>query len=99
MCEQLSRLAEMARRLPHVNFQVLPYGAGAHAGMDGPFTLLSFPAGDDVVCLESMRASLYLEQEEEVAPYRAALDHLKSSALSTRQSLAFVDDVIKEMKR
>ena len=95
--EQLVRLSELTGELPHVNIQILPYSAGAHAGMDGPFSLLSFPTGGDVVCLESMRASLYLEQDEEVGPYAAALDHLKSSALSTQQSRIFVDDMIKEL--
>jgi hypothetical protein len=81
------------------NAQVLPYSAGAHAGTDGAFTLMRFESGDDIVWLEAMRASLYLEHEAEVAPYAEALDHLKSAALSARDSLAFIDCVIKDLER
>ena len=39
---QLQRLVEVAE-LPNVTLQVLPFEVGAHAGMDGTFTILSFP--------------------------------------------------------
>ncbi len=39
MRSQISRIAEMAK-LPNVTVQVLPFSAGAHSGMRGPFTAL-----------------------------------------------------------
>ena len=63
MRAQLGHIAEMAA-LPHVNVQVLPFGAGVHPAMDGSFRILGFPEpGDpDVVYLENQAGSLYLEE-------------------------------------
>lgn len=46
MAEQLGRLADVAQ-LPHVTIQVVPFGAGAHPGMEGPFLILGFPEQAD----------------------------------------------------
>ena len=40
--QQLTALAETATR-PNVTLQVLPFTAGANAGMDGQFVILAFP--------------------------------------------------------
>jgi transcriptional regulator with XRE-family HTH domain len=42
MRAQLERLVEAAG-LPNVTLQLLPFEAGAHAGMDGTFAILDFP--------------------------------------------------------
>jgi hypothetical protein len=41
MAEQLDHLAMMGER-PHVTLQVLPFEAGAHAGIDGTFAILEY---------------------------------------------------------
>src|SRR5437764_9696656 len=46
MAHQTRRLAEAAQ-MPHVTIQVVPFGAGAHPGMEGPFLVLGFPAQID----------------------------------------------------
>ncbi|BCB85888.1 hypothetical protein Psuf_032010 [Phytohabitans suffuscus] len=46
MCAQLERLIEAAE-LPNVTLQVLPFEVGAHAGMDGTFTILTFSEPSD----------------------------------------------------
>lgn len=43
MARQLTRLVEAAR-LPHVRLRVLPFAAGAHIGVTGPFVIFSFRA-------------------------------------------------------
>ncbi|NYI05144.1 helix-turn-helix domain-containing protein [Allostreptomyces psammosilenae] len=96
MRAQLEHLAATVHAMPHVIVQVLPFEAGAHAGMDGPFTLLRFDAGSDVVCIESMRASLYLEQSDEVELYAQTFDHLSAAALTARQSLDLITELGKE---
>src|SRR3989440_726380 len=50
MRRQLDHLA-MVAELPNVTLQVLPFAAGAHAGMDGSFAILGYedPADPDVV--------------------------------------------------
>ena len=88
-------LAPVAPRLPHlsnITIQVLPFSVGAHIAMLGPFVLLSFPQqGDaDVVYLETDTSSLYLEQTQEIARYAEISDHLRATALSPRESFAFL---------
>jgi len=53
MRAQLLRIAELSEQ-PWIGISVLPYTVGAHAGMQGPFTLLEFGT-------EEMPASLFLE--------------------------------------
>lgn len=93
---QLSHLAEQARTNPHVTLQVLPFRAGAHAGMDGSFMLLGFATGRDVVCVESMCASLHLNNHDTVERYRTTSDLLKSDAMPQKQSAAFLESLAKE---
>jgi hypothetical protein len=55
MHDQLRHLAELSER-PEVTIRVIPFEAGPHFGMRGPFALLGFDAGlEDVVYLESAR--------------------------------------------
>lgn len=98
MRKQLHHLHETAN-LPNVDLQVLPYGAGEHAGMDGAFTILGFPeqAALDVVYLENLTSGLYVEQEEEVGRYVLAFDRLRAAALSHKDSAALIAQIGKEM--
>ncbi|MGP4115296.1 helix-turn-helix domain-containing protein [Streptomyces sp. 4N509B] len=96
MRAQIEHLVKLARGNPHVHIQVLPFKAGAHAGMDGPFMLMGFPTGRDIVCIESMRASLHLNQPAAVEEYRTTSDTLKTDALSQRASLPLLKALIKE---
>lgn len=82
---QLDHLAEMAE-LPHLTLQVLPYSAGAHPGMGGPFVILGFPTDADVVYLENLTSGLYLEGEQEVKRYNLIFDHLRATAARTDES-------------
>ncbi|MBG0813327.1 helix-turn-helix transcriptional regulator [Planomonospora sp. ID82291] len=97
MRAQIEHLIHLARTNPAVTVQVLPFSAGAHAGMDGPFILMSFPAGRDLVCVESLRASLHLNEPETVELYRTASDLLKSDALSPKASLPLLATIAKDL--
>ena len=97
MRAQMEHLADLARTNPNVTIQVLPFRTGAHAGMDGPFIHMSFASGRDIVCIESMRASLHLNQPETVALYRTTSDLLKSDALSPKESLPLLTAIAKEL--
>jgi transcriptional regulator with XRE-family HTH domain len=87
MATQRRRLLEDAAR-PAVTLQVLPVEAGAHAGMDGPFTIFGFPAPAerDVVALDSAADALYLEGAEDVARYRRVFGLLLPAALTPEAS-------------
>jgi Domain of unknown function (DUF5753) len=90
MAAQRRRLLEDAER-PSVTLQVLPLEAGAHAGMDGPFTIFGFPAPErDVVALDSAADALYLEGPEDVARYRRVFERLPPAALTPEASAALI---------
>lgn len=55
MRDQLRHLAALTDK-PNVTIHVIPFEAGPHFGMKGPFVILSFDSGlDDVLYLESAR--------------------------------------------
>jgi hypothetical protein len=94
MARQLERLVEAAR-LPQVRLQVLPFAAGAHVGLTGPFVIFSFPSTSDldVVVLDQLTSSLYLERKEDLMAYAEAFDTLQFHALSPEESLDYIAEI------
>ncbi|MFJ4513851.1 helix-turn-helix domain-containing protein [Streptomyces sp. NPDC088816] len=97
MRAQIEHLIGLARTDPNITIQVLPYRAGAHAGMDGHFMLMSFPTGRDLVCIESIRALLHLNEPDTVEVYRTTSDMLKSDALSQKASVPLLTTIAKDL--
>ena len=91
MARQLRRLVEAAR-LPQVRLQVLPFAAGAHIGITGPFVIFSFSRTSDldVVVLDHLTSSLYLERKEDLRAYTEAFNALQIHALSPEDSLDYI---------
>lgn len=81
MAEQLQQLADLNERR-HVAVEILPFAAGAHPGMMGPFVILDFPSKDDpsVVYLDTPTGAMYLEESHELARYGAMFDDLAKLA-------------------
>src|ERR1700761_3508314 len=67
MKAQLRHLIEMCDH-PAVTLQILPFSAGAHRAMGGPFTILRYTEPDlrDVVFIEQLTSALYLDKQSEV---------------------------------
>ncbi|WP_435125636.1 helix-turn-helix domain-containing protein [Actinacidiphila sp. bgisy144] len=97
MRAQIEHLLDLARSNPSITIQVLPFRAGAHAGMDGSFMIMSFPTGPDLVCIESMRALLHLNEPETVEVYRTTSDLLKGDALSQKASVPLLTTIAKDL--
>ncbi|HEX6676374.1 MAG TPA: helix-turn-helix transcriptional regulator [Actinomycetes bacterium] len=87
MREQLTRLVEAAAQ-PTVTLQVVPFAGGVHAGVDGSFTLFTFPdpADPDVVYFEYHTRESAIEDAEEVVQYRRAFERLREAALTPEES-------------
>ncbi|GLZ13552.1 transcriptional regulator [Actinomadura sp. NBRC 104425] len=87
MNAQLRKLAVMSER-PNVTVQVLPYAAGEHAGLDGRFTILSFPdpADPDIAYVEGTMGDVYVESAEETGVHRRRFDRIVEAALSPEDS-------------
>jgi hypothetical protein len=103
MSEQLDRLIDAAE-LPDLTLQVLPFSNGAHAGMDGEFTILRYrdPADPDVVFIENTGGDVYLEDPEATRQYVSIFDHLRAAALDPAESsraLATIKDELLQLER
>jgi transcriptional regulator with XRE-family HTH domain len=99
MQEQLIHLKNMALR-HHIDIQVLPYTAGAHLALAGPFTILDFPTPKDppIVYVETAMDGLYLDQPGELERYTLAFGNVQSVALSTSPSFQLIDDVLRSLE-
>ncbi|MCO6009257.1 helix-turn-helix domain-containing protein [Actinoallomurus purpureus] len=96
MHEQLGRLVELGR-LANVSIQVLPYRAGVHAAIDGPFVLLAFDGYPEVLYIEHLMGCVYLEKPGETARGSVVFDHLRTSALNTGDSAALIEEVRRQV--
>lgn len=99
MRDQLQRLLDL-QKLPQISIQVLPLEAAPHPGMLGPFTVIGFPetADLDVVMVESLTSTIYMEDPAEVSTYGAAFERLRAAALPFDESadlIARTKDMIK----
>ena len=76
----------------NVTVQVLPFNAGVHPSMVGPFTVMTFPDPDDlgVVNIEYATGSVFLEDPGELRVYEEVWSALQASALSADDSQAFL---------
>ncbi|TQM10801.1 helix-turn-helix domain-containing protein [Pseudonocardia kunmingensis] len=98
MRAQLDHLAAAAA-LETVTLQVLPTEVGAHPGINGAFTVLSFDGlGEpDVGYVEHPVGSVHIEKSEHVERARLVFGHLRSVALSSPESVALVERVAAQL--
>ncbi|MGK5553734.1 helix-turn-helix domain-containing protein [Actinomadura kijaniata] len=91
LARQLSSLAEAAGR-PNVTVQVVPFTANEHAGLDGRFTILSFPdrADPDIAYVEGTMGDVYLESAEAIAKHRDRFERIEAVALSPEESARYI---------
>jgi transcriptional regulator with XRE-family HTH domain len=96
---QLGRLREVGAQ-ENVTVQVLPCSAGAHPAMQGPYDLLGFAGAEysDVVYLESLTGSTYLEKAEDVDRYGMMFDQLRAQSLDPKESDALVAKAAEELR-
>ena len=76
--------------------QVIPFGVGAHASTDSNFVVLELPEDTqqpDVVFVEGLSTNRYLERPAEIARYREAVEYLRDSALTPRDSANLITEI------
>lgn len=100
MADQLRSLARAAA-LPQIRLQVLPFAAGGHIGVTGSFVIFSFPriADLDVVVIDHLTSSLYVDRKEDLTAYGAAFTRLSNVALPGEESAALIGKIAEEMSR
>ncbi|HCU91360.1 MAG TPA: XRE family transcriptional regulator [Actinobacteria bacterium] len=87
MQAQLQRILEAAEE-PTITIQVLPTARGAHAGLDGSFSVFEFPdPGDpDVAYVGGPIGTVFVEKIEDVRRFATRFDHLRAAALDIGES-------------
>ncbi|MEW1721204.1 helix-turn-helix transcriptional regulator [Streptomyces sp. NPDC093109] len=97
MRAQLEHLLTLTER-PNVQLQVLPYAAGAHAGMSGAFSVMSFAESGamDVVNLDVRSSIVWLESERDTAHHVNIFDRAARQALAQTDSRSLIRRIIKE---
>jgi transcriptional regulator with XRE-family HTH domain len=93
--EQLSHLIEMADH-PAVTLQILPFRAGPHAAMGGPFTILRFAEPDlnDVVYIEQLTSALYFDKPAEVDSYLEVMEQLCLQAEGAAKTVRILGEIL-----
>lgn len=97
MRAQIQHLLERAE-LPNVTLQAIPFYSGGHAAVGGPFSILRFSEPDlpDIVYLEQLTSSLYLDKIQDVQHYQVVMDRLCVQAKSPAETTRFLSSTLKE---
>ncbi|MCO6009410.1 Scr1 family TA system antitoxin-like transcriptional regulator [Actinoallomurus purpureus] len=79
--------------------EILMLDIGAHAAAACSFELLEFPerVDPDVVYVENVTGSLYVEDESDVFRYSLAFDHLRAKALDPDDTAKLARTVIRDL--
>lgn len=98
MRAQQERLLELAE-LPNVRLQVLPFRAGAHPCIAGPFSIISFAEDEalDVVQSDTITGMVWVEDEVDSNTYSVLFDRASRLSLAPRDSATLIDSLRKEM--
>ncbi|MFF3904996.1 helix-turn-helix domain-containing protein [Streptomyces sp. NPDC001848] len=81
---------------PRINIQVLPFSAGAHAGLTGSFTLYHFTNDPDIVYTESYGSGHPTANPTTVKDCSLRYDHPRAAALSLGDSAELIRRVMEE---
>lgn len=98
MQAQLQHIQQAAEE-PTITIQVLPTARGAHAGLDGSFSLFEFPEpGDlDVAYVGGQAGTVFIEKPDEVRRFATLFDHLRAAALDMGDSADLITRIAGDM--
>jgi transcriptional regulator with XRE-family HTH domain len=98
MKAQLRHLIEVCDH-PAVTLQILPFSAGAHRAMGGPFTILRYTEPDlrDVVFIEQLTSALYLDKQTEVDAYLEVSEEVCLQAEASAKTPGILQSVLDAM--
>ncbi|MGH3309238.1 MAG: helix-turn-helix domain-containing protein [Streptomyces sp.] len=94
---QLDRLIE-STAMPNVTVQVIPFSAGPHPAMFGPFQLFRFdiPELPDIVYSESLTGAVYHDERADTVAFLEALDRLGAQAAPASRTCSLLSAIRKE---
>ncbi|MFD0357381.1 helix-turn-helix domain-containing protein [Streptomyces sp. NPDC127110] len=96
---QLAHLLELAD-LPNVHIQVLPFRAGGHPCIVGPFNIVSFAEAGavDVVHVDVIGSTVWVESRDESAVYGRYFDRTSRMSLAPRDSVELIESIRRGLK-
>ncbi|GLZ08874.1 transcriptional regulator [Actinomadura sp. NBRC 104412] len=100
MPRQLTLIADQVEQRDDLTVRVIPFSAGAHLGVYGPFTLLEFDGGlGDVLYMEGMMgpSALMTGDNDRIADFRDDFETLLEEALPQEESIALMRQVAEEL--
>ncbi|CAM00868.1 helix-turn-helix protein [Saccharopolyspora erythraea NRRL 2338] len=91
MRRQLRKILEI-NELPNVSFQVVPHARESHHGLEGSFTLLSYPEHDepDILYIEHTVGAMHVEKDHAISMATRVFERLRAEALNTSDSAKLV---------
>jgi transcriptional regulator with XRE-family HTH domain len=95
MREQLAHLLSFEEN-PRINVQVLPFSAGAHAGLTGSFDLYRFERDPAIVYTEGYGSAHPTANRSTVKNCSLRYDHLQAAGLSLKESAELIRRVMEE---
>lgn len=97
---QLAHLVELADR-PNITIQVLPFTAGAHPALSGPFTMLHFPPSTGVATAytEIDSFGLYRDRPTDIDRHAWIFTGLRKAALPAAASRALMANLTEATQR
>jgi transcriptional regulator with XRE-family HTH domain len=99
MRRQIQRLLDESDK-PTVTIEIVPFSAGAHPGMQGPFMLFEFPdaADDDALYLEGPSESRWNRDDpEEISSFRERFEVLRGLSLGPQGSVDLLHRLLEEL--
>jgi transcriptional regulator with XRE-family HTH domain len=99
MRRQIQRVLDESDK-PTVTIEIVPFSAGAHPGMQGPFMLFEFPdaADDDALYLEGPSESRWNRDDpEEILSFRERFEVLRGLSLGPQGSRDLLSRLLGEL--
>ncbi|MEU3114504.1 helix-turn-helix transcriptional regulator [Micromonospora chalcea] len=93
MSQQVAHLIEASSQ-PHVAVHVIPADASLHIGLTGPFTPARGGDGGWIGYLENQLGGTVIDKDEDVAILLSRWESVRSEALSRRQSIELMKEVV-----
>ncbi|MEU8037131.1 helix-turn-helix transcriptional regulator [Streptosporangium sp. NPDC049078] len=98
MYAQLKNLSEVMAR-PNVTIRVVPFDVGAHASLEGSFTIFDMPDPYSNVAYVETRAGAVYTEAEGAEIFVRAYDSLQSAALTPDESATVIRDAVGRVGR
>jgi transcriptional regulator with XRE-family HTH domain len=98
MREQVSALIA-ATEMPNVRLQVIPFSAGPHPAMYGPFHIFRLQLQElpDIAYSESLVGGVYFDERDDVSTFLEALDRMCAQAAPAQSTKGILDAMRKEI--